>query len=104
MNISNIQDAQQILRCAKKLVQHATATDNKNFKVSTNKRAVLQALTVALLPTPTKQSDSQISLSFQGEHCLDLLDCQSVQDTILQPRQGRSVMQLPIVTMMDGLW
>ena len=63
VNMSNIQDAQQILRCAKKLVQRATATDSKNFKVSTNKQAVLQALTVALLPTPTKQSENQISSS-----------------------------------------
>ena len=48
-----IQMCQQVLWCAKKLILRATDTEKKNF-TSSKKQAVVQALTVALLPTPTK--------------------------------------------------
>jgi len=54
VNMSDICVEQQIMKCGKKLIQRATQTDNKNFKVSTRKRYLVKAISVAFLPTPTK--------------------------------------------------
>jgi hypothetical protein len=54
VNMSDIPVGQQIMKCAKKLIQRATQTHNKNVKVSTRKRHLMKAISVAFLPTPTK--------------------------------------------------
>ncbi len=54
VNMSDIHVGQQIMKCANKLIQRATRTDNKNFKVSSRKRFLVKAISVAFLPTPPK--------------------------------------------------
>ncbi len=51
--------SQQVLRCTKKLILRAKDTDSNNFRVSSKRRAVIQALTVALFPTPTKDDSNE---------------------------------------------
>ena len=58
VNMALIQMCQQVLQCAKKLIVRATDIENKNIRVSSKKQAVVQALTVALLPTPTKDNSN----------------------------------------------
>ena len=58
VNMVPIQMCQQVLWCANKLIVRANDTDNKNFRVSSKKQAVVQGLTVALLPTPTKDDSN----------------------------------------------
>ncbi len=54
VNMSDICVGQQIIKCAKKLIHRARRTNNKNFKVSSRKRYLVKAISVAFLPTPTK--------------------------------------------------
>ena len=58
VNMALIQMCQQVLWCAKKVIVRAMDTENKNFRVSSKKQAVVQALTVTLLPTSTKDNSN----------------------------------------------
>jgi hypothetical protein len=59
VHMSVIQMGQQVLWSAKKLIVRANDTDNKNFRFSSKKRAVVQALTIALLPTLNKDDSNE---------------------------------------------
>jgi hypothetical protein len=75
VNILGIQMSQQVLRCAKKLILCAKDTDNNNFRVSSKRRAVSQAITVALLPTPTKDDSNDRKRPMISTRALSKLLC-----------------------------
>jgi hypothetical protein len=57
VNIHDIHLGQQLLTSAKKLLKHATNTNNKNPCVGKLQRNVIQTIGVALMPTPTKDGN-----------------------------------------------
>jgi hypothetical protein len=54
VNARDITLCQELVRSAKKLVQHATATSNRNCRISSDKHAVIQTAALLLTSTPPK--------------------------------------------------
>ncbi len=87
VNMARIQMCQHVLWCAKKLIVPAKDSDNKNLRVSSKKRAVVQALTIALLPTRTKDDSNDCKKTLISTR--DYTRCstfQMVLDTGIFPR------------------
>jgi hypothetical protein len=59
VNARDITLCQELVRSAKKLVQRATATSNKNRRISSDKHAVIQTAALLLTSTPPKDVTEQ---------------------------------------------
>ncbi len=83
INMKEIKLGQQLLRCARKIIERTKNCPDENggrCRTSVAKRSVVKALCVSLLPTPTKESsnDGDLINYIQSERHFDETNQQAV--------------------------